>query len=90
MTALSHTPALLFSGLILLMLLHNFFGGLLHILLRTGCSFAFLSLLSRVPMLSCIALGVNPINALVLGTLGVPGFGLLLMLRWLLQSPSFS
>ena len=32
-----------------------------------------------------ISLGVNPINALVLGTLGIPGFGLLLMLQWLLQ-----
>ena len=29
-------------------------------------------------------LGVNLVNALVLGVLGVPGFGLLLMLNWAL------
>ena len=89
MTLVSHTPALLLGGIILLLLLHHLFGGLLHIFLRTGCSFLFLSLLSRIPILSCIALGVNPINALVLGILGIPGFGLLLMLRWMLQFPSF-
>ena len=30
-------------------------------------------------------LGINLINALTLGVLGVPGFGLLLMLRWVLR-----
>ena len=88
MTLASHTPALLFGSIILLILLHHLFGGLLRIILRTGCSVLFLGILSRVPLLSCISLGVNPINALVLGILGVPGFGLLLMLRWLLQSPA--
>ena len=31
-----------------------------------------------------IHLGVNLVNALVLGVLGVPGFGLLLLLNWAL------
>ena len=31
-----------------------------------------------------ISLGLNPLNALILGVLGVPGFALLLLIRWLL------
>lgn len=34
-----------------------------------------------------LSLGVNPINALVLGLLGAPGFALLLLLQWTLLSP---
>lgn len=64
---------------------HRAFGGLFRLLLRTGGSVAFLSVLAQVPALSSVALGVNPFNALVLGVLGVPGFGLLLMLRWMLR-----
>ena len=32
-----------------------------------------------------VTLGVNLFNALVLGVLGAPGFGLLLMLPWALR-----
>jgi inhibitor of the pro-sigma K processing machinery len=32
-----------------------------------------------------VHLGVNLFNGLVLGLLGAPGFGLLLMLHWILQ-----
>ena len=32
-----------------------------------------------------LTLGVNLVNALVLGLLGVPGFGLLLLLQWVLR-----
>ena len=32
-----------------------------------------------------IKLGVNLVNALILGALGAPGFGLLLMLQWVLR-----
>ena len=39
----------------------------------------------RVSPLIGVSLGVNPINALVLGVLGAPGFGLLLMLQWALR-----
>lgn len=34
-----------------------------------------------------LSLGVNFINALVLGVLGVPGLGLLLLVQWALLSP---
>lgn len=32
-----------------------------------------------------LSLGVNLVNALVLGLLGVPGFGLLLLVQWVLR-----
>lgn len=34
-----------------------------------------------------LSLGVNFINALVLGVLGVPGLGLLLLVQWALLTP---
>lgn len=46
---------------------------------------AVLALFSQVSPLIGVSLGVNPINALVLGVLGAPGFGLLLMLQWALR-----
>ena len=32
-----------------------------------------------------ICLGVNPLNALVVGVLGAPGFGLLLLTQWVFR-----
>ena len=32
-----------------------------------------------------VGLGVNLFNALVLGVMGAPGFGLLMMLKWVLR-----
>ena len=46
---------------------------------------AALALLSHIGPSAGIHLGVNLFNALVLGVLGVPGFGLLLMLQWTLR-----
>ena len=81
--------ALAALGLILFLLFfHTLFGGIFIILLRTGASLLFLRLLSQIPLLSCLTLGINLFNALVLGILGIPGFGLLLLLRWILQVPS--
>ena len=51
---------------------------------RTGAGLAVLWLFSGVGGLAGFRLGVNLVNALVLGVLGVPGFGLLLMLNWAL------
>ena len=51
---------------------------------RTGVGLAVLWLFSGVGNLVGIHLGVNLVNALVLGVLGAPGFGLLLMLNWAL------
>ena len=45
-----------------------------------------LRLLAQVGHLLGVRLGVNLVNALVLGLLGLPGFGLLLMLQWVLRT----
>lgn len=52
---------------------------------RTGVSLAALFAFSKVGGLIGVTLGVNLVNALVMGLLGAPGFGLLLMLDWALR-----
>ena len=76
------------AGLLLcaaLLLLRRPAARLLRLALRSSAGLAVLALLSQVGRLFGIQLGVNLINALVLGLLGVPGFGLLLMLQWALR-----
>lgn len=51
---------------------------------RTGLGLGALHLFSGVGELIGVHLGVNLLNAGVLGVLGVPGFGLLLLLHWAL------
>ena len=55
--------------------------------LRSAGGLAALAVFSRIGQLLGISLGVNWLNALVLGLLGLPGFGLLLLLHWVLQTP---
>lgn len=74
-------------GLILLFVLRRPLCRLWRLFIRSAGSLAALALLSRVGCMPGICLGVNWLNALVLGLLGLPGFGLLLMLRWVLQTP---
>ena len=57
---------------------------LTRLCLRTLCSLAALAALSPLGPLIGVGLGANLANALVMGLLGVPGFGLLLMLNWAL------
>lgn len=57
---------------------------LLSTVLRTGVGLAVLYVLSGVGRLVGVHLGVNLVNALVLGLLGAPGFGLLLLVNWVL------
>lgn len=57
---------------------------LIRLLGRTLCSLAALAALSPLGSLAGVTLGVNLWNALVMGLLGVPGFGLLLLLHWAL------
>ena len=58
---------------------------LIRLALRSSVGLAVLALFSQIGRLAGISLGVNLVNALVLGLLGVPGFGLLLMLQWVLR-----
>ena len=81
------TPWLALGRLLLagLALLRRPLGQLLRLAVRSSVGLAVLALFSQVSPLIGVSLGVNPINALVLGVLGAPGFGLLLMLQWALR-----
>ena len=68
-----------------LALFHRPLGQLLRLAARSALGLAALALFSPVSHLIGVSLGVNLVNALVLGVLGVPGFGLLLMLQWSLR-----
>ena len=76
------------AGLLLcaaLLLLRRPAARLLRLALRSSVGLAALALFSQVGRLIGVELGVSLINALVLGVLGAPGFGLLLMLQWALR-----
>jgi inhibitor of the pro-sigma K processing machinery len=72
-------------ALLALALLRRPIASLFRLAGRTGVGLAFLALFAPVGEFLGAGLGVNLFNALVLGLLGVPGFGLLLMLRWVLR-----
>ena len=56
---------------------------MLRVSINTVLGFGALSLLNLTSALTGVSLGVNVPNALVVGVLGVPGLGLLLLLQWL-------
>ncbi len=86
MTAgLSPWGALALLLLAALALFHRPLGRLLRLAVRSSVGLAALALFSQVGHLIGVDLGVNLVNALVLGVLGAPGFGLLLMLQWALR-----
>ena len=57
-------------------------GAVCRLAVRSGVGLVLLWLAQDLGGLLGIHLGVNLLNALVLGTLGLPGFGLLLLSRW--------
>ena len=76
------------TGLLLcaaLLLLRRPLAWLIRLALRSSVGLAALALLAPLGGAAGFSLGVNLVNALVLGLLGVPGFGLLLMLQWALR-----
>lgn len=88
MSAMPGYMAWCLAGLLLcaaLLLLRRPAARLLRLALRSSVGLAALALFSQVGHLFGVQLGVNVINALVLGLLGAPGFGLLLMLQWALR-----
>lgn len=88
MTALSDYAAWGAAGLLLcgaLLLLRRPLAQLIRLVLRSSVALAGLALFSQVGGFIGVSLGVNWVNALVLGLLGIPGFGLLLMLQWVLK-----
>ena len=55
----------------------------LQVLGNTLLGFGALLLLNLTSAVTGVALGVNLLNALAIGVLGVPGLGLLVLLQWL-------
>ena len=55
----------------------------LKVLANTLLGFGALLVLNLAAPLTGLSLGVNVLNALVIGVLGVPGLGLLLLTQWL-------
>ena len=88
MTDLPGYAAWSLAGLTLcaaLLVLRRPLAHLIRLVLRSGAGLAVLALFSQAGQLLGVKLGVNLLNALVLGALGIPGFGLLLMLQWALR-----
>ena len=88
MTDLTSFGAWGLTGLLLcaaLLLLRRPLAWLIRLALRSSLGLAVLALLAPLGSAAGISLGANLVNALVLGLLGVPGFGLLLMLQWALR-----
>ena len=57
---------------------------ILKLLINTVIGFVALIVINAVGSLIGVSIGINWINALVVGILGMPGVGLLLVLQWLL------
>ena len=88
MTPMPGYMAWCLAGLVLcaaLLLLRRPVVRLFRLVLRSSVGLAVLALFSQVGHLIGIHLGVNLVNALILGLLDIPGFGLLLMLQWTLR-----
>ena len=71
--------------LAVVILLRQFLGRMLRFLGRMAAGLAGLFVFGQVGGLIGVTLGVNLVNALVVALLGLPGFGLLLLLNWALQ-----
>ena len=67
---------------IAVILFHKWVWKGVKLLAGTALGGAALALLSGVSGYTGLNLGVNLINALVIGVLGLPGFGLLCALQW--------
>lgn len=73
--------SLLMAGVLLLAIFHRPLAWAGKVLARSLVGLGFLALWSHSGVLAGLQLGVNLFNALILGLLGVPGFGLLMLLR---------
>ena len=57
-------------------------GALCRLAVRSGLGLVFLWLFQGLGGLLGVRLGVNLLNSLILGSLGAPGFALLLLVQW--------
>lgn len=56
----------------------------LKVLLNSALGFGAVWLLNLTTAVTGLSLGLNWFNALLIGILGLPGFGLLLLVQWVL------
>ena len=56
----------------------------LKVVFNSALGFGALWLLNLTTAVTGLSLGLNIFNAAVIGVLGLPGFGLLLLLQWVL------
>jgi len=71
------------GGLILVLVLcRRPLAALCRLAVRSGLGLVFLWLFQGLGALLGVSLGVNLLNGLVLGALGLPGLGLLLLAQW--------
>ena len=56
----------------------------LKVVFNSALGFGALWLLNLTTTVTGLSLGLNIFNAAVIGILGVPGFGLLLLVKWVL------
>ena len=74
---------LLLAGLVLLIRLRKLLPSLLRFLARSAAGYLFLCFFSSFGPGMGLTLGANLVNSAVLGLLGLPGFGMLLMMRYM-------
>lgn len=70
------------AAVLVLALFRRPLGALCRLAIRSGLGLVFLWLFQGLGGLLGIHLGINLLNALILGALGLPGFGLLLLSQW--------
>lgn len=70
------------AAVLMLVLFRRPLGALCRLAVRSGLGLIFLWLFQELGGLLGVRLGVNLLNSLILGALGVPGFALLLLVQW--------
>ena len=85
MTLLTSVAAWGAVVLVAALVLRRVLARLVRLVLRVAVGLGALAVLSQAAPFTGLHLGVNLVNALVLGVLGAPGFGLLLMTQWALR-----
>ena len=74
--------SIIMFSLLFLAVFHRPVKWLLKLLARSAVGLGFLALWSQSGLATGLTLGVNAFNALTLGLLGIPGLGLLFLLKW--------
>ena len=70
------------AAILMLVLVRRPLESLFRLAVRSGLGMVFLWLFQGLGGLLGVHLGVNLLNSLILGALGVPGFALLLLVQW--------